>query len=306
MIFIIFLFHSKMKQKIKSKYVTDCESGVITTKIKTLEEDDDQGEMDTVFFLFLLTYTIYLSSIDLLYNNQQDKQSIGKLNLIMSNLWAFFPIMQAQGLWLKFLLMITCYYSITWHWTEIGMTLPGETSYYGILDATFSMITIISYCLSWIPKFKSNLLSFKCIKSNFFRKNCIGNPKETGEWRCRITKNLILNIFICTCFGIILYKTRGAEGTYIQIVCSWTSIAIAIISALYQLLKGEMKVGKKYRKKFALWAFFGIMFGSIAFIYKMKSNNEDENSLFNHSIWHTYVMSCAYSFSRASEYLEIY
>ena len=31
----------------------------------TLEEDEDQGEMDTVFFLSLFSYTIYLASIDL-------------------------------------------------------------------------------------------------------------------------------------------------------------------------------------------------------------------------------------------------
>ena len=66
----------------------------------TLEEDEDQGEMDTVFFLSLFSYTIYLASIDLLYN-KEDKSDVGKFNLIMSNLWAFFPIMQAQGLWLK-------------------------------------------------------------------------------------------------------------------------------------------------------------------------------------------------------------
>lgn len=65
----------------------------------TLEEDEDQGEMDTVFFLSLFSYTIYLASIDLLYSNKEDKSNVGKFNLIMSNLWAFFPVMQAQGLW---------------------------------------------------------------------------------------------------------------------------------------------------------------------------------------------------------------
>ena len=55
----------------------------------TLEEDEDQGEMDTVFFLSLFSYTIYLASIDLLYSNKEDKNNIGKFNLIMSNLWAF-------------------------------------------------------------------------------------------------------------------------------------------------------------------------------------------------------------------------
>ena len=80
----------------------------------TLGEDEDQGEMDTVFFLSLFIYTIYLSSIDLIYTDKKDKSDIGKFNLIMSNLWAFFPVMQAQGLWLKILLIMTCYCSMSW------------------------------------------------------------------------------------------------------------------------------------------------------------------------------------------------
>lgn len=278
----------------------------IENQHKTLEEDEDQGEMDTVFFLSLFIYTIYLSSIDILYPDAEDKQSVGKLNLIMSNLWAFFPVMQAQGLWLKFLLTMTCYYSITWHWTNIGMSLPGNTSYYAILDAIFSIVTIISYCLSWLPKIKTKLPTLEQEKSHCFYRNCVGKPKETSEWRCRWTPNLVLNISISTFFGVLLYTTRGAEGSMIQIICCWTFITIAILLALYQLSRGDMKVGKKYRNKFIFWVLIGVVFGCVSFIYKMKSDNQDENSLFNHSVWHTYVMSCAYSFSRASEYLEIY
>ena len=39
----------------------------------TLGEDEDQGEMDTVFFLSLFIYTIYLSSIDLIYTDKKIK-----------------------------------------------------------------------------------------------------------------------------------------------------------------------------------------------------------------------------------------
>ena len=270
---------------------------------KTLKEDEDQGEMDIIFFVFLFSYTIYLSCIDFLYQDKNDKNSISKFHLIMSNLWAFFPIMQAQGLWLKILLILTCYFSITWHWTNIGLSLPNDTSFYRIFDAVFSIITIISYSLSWIPKCKQKQLKYK---NNYWTNHCLGQPKETSEWRCRWTFNLVFNIITCIIFGVILYTTDGASGYYVQLICCWVFISIAVISALYQLFKGDMTIGKKYRKNFIFWAFLGISFGCISFIYKMKSDNLDENSLLNHSVWHTYVMSCAYSFSRASEYLEIY
>ena len=100
--------------------------------LSALKEDEDQGEMDIIFFVFLFSYTIYLSCIDFLYQDKNDKNSISKFHLIMSNLWAFFPIMQAQGLWLKILLILTCYFSITWHWTNIGLSLPNDTSFYRI------------------------------------------------------------------------------------------------------------------------------------------------------------------------------
>ena len=270
----------------------------------TLEEDEDQGEMDTVFFLSLFSYTIYLTSIDLLYPDKEDKKNIGKFNLIVSNLWSFFPIMQGQGLWLKALLVLSCYYSVVWHWFNIGLSLPGEKDNYRMLDAVFSILTIISYSLSWLPKcYRQNQ---KEIRNDFLHKHFLGPPRETSEWRCRLTINLFINIFTCILIGSILYVSNGAEGTGIQIICCWSFITIAVLSALYQLFRGDMTIGNTYRKKFVFWVSIGVIFGSISFVYKTKSDTKDENSFFNHSVWHTYVFSCAYSFSRASEYLEIY
>ena len=246
----------------------------------TLEEDEDQGEMDTVFFLSLFSYTIYLASIDLLYSNKEDKNNIGKFNLIMSNLWAFFPVMQSQGLWLKSLLILTCYYSMSWHWFDIGFSLPGGKDKYRILDAVFSIVTIISYSLSWIPKCGQNK-QLK-LKNDFWHKHFLGPPRETSEWRCRLTPHLFINIFACIVIGSILYVSNGAEGSEIQIICCWSFITIAIFSAVYQLFRGDMSVGNKYRKNFAFWVFIGVIFGAVSFIYKTKSNNGDENSFFNH------------------------
>ena len=268
----------------------------------TLGEDEDQGEMDTVFFLSLFIYTIYLSSIDLIYTDKKDKSDIGKFNLIMSNLWAFFPVMQAQGLWLKILLIMTCYCSMSWHWFNIGFALPGNKDMYRIFDAIFSILTIISYSLSWIPKCYKKNRDTK-LKNDFWHKHFLGPPRETSEWRCRLTPHLFINIFTCILMGSILYVSNETE---IQIICCWGFITIAVLSALYQLSRGDMQIEHKYRKNFAYWVLIGVIFGAVSFVYKTKSDNTDENSFFNHSVWHTYVFSCAYSFSRASEYLEIY
>jgi hypothetical protein len=271
-----------------------------------LEEDEDQGEMDTIFFLSLFVYTIYLCCIDILFPEAKDKEAIGTLNLILSNLWAFYPIMQAQGLWLKTLLSLTCYYSILWHWSR-HFYLPGDSFSYGRRDAIFSILTIVSYCLSWLPKLATKIPSNQEEKRSCWYKNCLGRPKKTSEWRCRWTSNLVINIGISLISGAILYLNFGEDNdVMVQISICWISICIALISAMYQLMKGEMKIGMKYRNIFAFWAILGIVFGCISFVHKLKSDDKDANSNFDHSVWHVYVMSCAYSFSRASEYLEIY
>jgi hypothetical protein len=304
---LIFLnYFKKKKYEKKVNPVIETSNDLEMNSKITLDEDEDQGEMDIVFCVFLFSYTIYLASIDLLYSDGKDKSDVGKFNLIMSNLWAFFPVMQAQGLWLKLLLIITCYYSISWHWFDIGFSLPGDKDMYRILDGVFSILTIISYSLSWIPKCKKNKDNENKTKNNFWNKHFLGPPRETSEWRCRLTLHLFINIFTCILIGSILYVSNGKEGSEIQIICCWCFITIAILSALYQLFKGDMSIGNKYRKNFACWVLVGVIFGAVSFIYKTKSDNSDENSFFNHSVWHTYVFSCAYSFSRASEYLEIY
>lgn len=272
---------------------------------KTLEEDEDQGEMDTIFFLSLFVYSLYLFSINILYPDSEEKDSVGKFNLVMSNLWAFYPIMQAQGLWLKFLLIATTYYSICWHWTNVGMKLPGDVDHYRVWDALFSVCIIVSYSLTWLPKLKTYEPTPEQNKTCWYH-NCRGKPKETSEWRCRWTTSLLINMFITIIIGALIYTTDAVSGYSTQISVCWIFISFAFITAIYQLIRGDMKVGKKNRMKFAFWAFIGIVFGCISFSCKMTSNVFDSNSNIYHSGWHAYVFSCAYSFSRASEYLEIY
>ena len=277
-------------------------------KKTTLEEDEDQGEMDTVFFIGLFIFTVVQVCIDWWWPNKQDKIAIGKFDIIMSNLWAFFPIMQAQGLFLKSLLIGTCWYSILWHWTAAGFDLPGNHDIYGALDAMFSVNIIIAYAISWLPKIKTKKPTIEEEKQSCWYKNCRGPPKETSEWRCRWTPNLVLNVLICTILGIIhSYEWPWYIGSVDMTITScWVSIAFAMFVALYQLFKGNMTVGKKYRVNFIFWAIIGILFGIISFIFKLKSNTESINSNIQHSLWHAYVMSCAYCMSRGQEYLEIY
>ena len=50
----------------------------------TLEEDDNQGEMDVIFFVSLVTYTIYLCLIDIIYPDPVHLKQVGDFNLVMS------------------------------------------------------------------------------------------------------------------------------------------------------------------------------------------------------------------------------
>jgi len=263
---------------------------------KTLKEDEDQGEMDVVFFLSTTLYASYLLSIDWLYD-EKDATAVNRFHMIISNVWSFYPIVQAQGLWLKSLLLLTGYFSLVWHWTyDLGNELPSDTDFYGKGDMLLSIVTIISYCLSWVPKIKVT----EPTKTGWFYNNCLGKPKETSEWRCRWTMNLMINMVICIVFGAILYITSDSDDSQkVQILLCWIFITIALISALFQLWKGDIRVGK-YRYKFIFFVVFGTLFGTIAFVFKMK---ETMNA---HCLWHVFVMSCAYCFSRGSEYIEIY
>lgn len=269
----------------------------------TLEEDDNQGEMDVIFFVSLVTYTIYLCLIDIIYPDPVHLKQVGDFNLVMSNLWAFFPVMQAQGLWLKGLLIGTMYYSICWHWTNVGMDLPHGKDYYRKFDAIFSVCIILAYALSWFPDCKYYQPTKKQERKYCWYRNCRGRPRETAEWRCRWTPRLIFIVFSCICVGTFMYYDNNMN---VRLFVSWTSIALALILSLFQLYLKKMSVSRKNRIKFAVWAAIGVVFGCIGFAYKMKSNENDKYKYFNHSVWHAYVMSCAYSFSRASEYLEIY
>lgn len=255
----------------------------------TLEEDDDQGEMDVAFGISVVSYSIFILCRRYIFYGE-DYEHIGKFVLVMTNMFAFFPIMQAQGLWLKLLLITTCFSSIMWHWTEIGMSMPGDDKIYGKVDACFSIMSIVSYCIQWIPIPPPPETESK----DFFTRNFLGRAKQTAEWRCRLTPALCINILITVASGVV-----STLFNHYTIFIALFFVVVAVALSLYHLILGVMSVGATYRKNFAIWAICGIVFGASAFIFK---NMEDH--LYCHSLWHTYVFASAYSFSRANEYLE--
>lgn len=268
-----------------------------------LDEDDDQNEMDTIFTIGNISYTtfILLCLNNVIYPIAEDKENVGKFHLIMSNLWAFFPIMQAQGLWLKSLLAMTCYFSMTWHWYNIGHELPMGREYYRRLDIVFSVMSIVSYSMSWIPLYKTKIYSKSQERKSCCIKYCCGMPKQTAEWRCRWTYRLGLNILICIIVGAIIWQS---EQHVIEICL--VSIIVAFTFAMWQLTRGIMKVGSKHRIKFFLWASSGVGFGCIAFASKINDEKSLDvgNQMFWHALWHTYIFGSAFCISRASEYLQ--
>lgn len=264
-----------------------------------LKQDDDQMNLDAIFFVSMFLYAFYITLIPWIYN-EKDTISVNKFHLLISNCFALFPILQAQGLFLKLLLICTAYFSMVWHWTsDIGLDLPHDDKLYGKGDTILSILTIISYCLAWIPKFKvyqPTNEEKKKIWYKYFR----GDPIQTSEWRCRFTLNLMLNIFVCFLFGILLYMTSDNENAQdIQITICYAFIFIALFSGLYQLHKKSLEIGMKKKKYFAFWLSVGVLFGIFAFLKKVQ------NTLNSHIFWHILVFSAAYSFSRASEYLQI-
>ena len=94
---------------------------LLTMKVypDTVVEDDDQYEIDGVFGMFLILYTVYLATLRYMYDGE-DFVAVSKFNILFSNLFSFFPIYQAQGLFLKCVLLGTLYYSLCYHFVEGG------------------------------------------------------------------------------------------------------------------------------------------------------------------------------------------
>ena len=82
----------------------DCECGKkynYPASKKVLDEDEDQGEMDMIFWGGLIIYTILQCFMSSLYPDDKDYEAIGKFNIVMTNLWAFFSYHASTGFIIK-------------------------------------------------------------------------------------------------------------------------------------------------------------------------------------------------------------
>lgn len=305
----------KYRVRIYPEEMFDCESAegnniIISKPDRMVELDKNQGEMDMIFWAALVIFLCVQGTLRTIYPEAKDYIAVGKFDIIMSNLWAFFPIAQSQGLLLKVLLICTCWYSFLWHWVLVGFAMPGNSNTYGSLDTMFSALVIQTYAFSWFPKFKTfkPTLEDEKARCGWWYKSCRGHPKHASEWRCRWTPNMVLNLGSCIIMGIIylLNWPCFVYGISIEVYICVLSIILAFLLAIWHLMRGNMQVGRKYRKNFIFWTVVGIPLGIVAYVYKIKSNNKDIDSNVNHSVWHACIFSCAYCLSRAQEYLEIY
>ena len=114
-------------------------------KTVVLKEDDDQNDLDSIFFVSLFLYSVYVTLIPMIYD-EKDAIAVNNFHLIISNFFGIFAVLQAQGMWLKSLLMMTVYFSMVWHWTsDLNLPLPHDEKLYGRGDSILSILTIISY-----------------------------------------------------------------------------------------------------------------------------------------------------------------
>lgn len=262
---------------------------VLPTDVKTLEEDDDQNETDVVFLFCIILYTSFIFSRHHLFEGE-DYNNVGKFVLIVSNLFCVFPIVQAQGIWMKVLLFCTALSSIMWHWFEIGLTLPGDPVMYGIVDRCLSVMSIASYCMQWLP------IPYHKTKRKDCLRHWLGPPQETAEWRCRFTVKLIVNMMITCGVGLLVYQNEN-----IATPLGVGLIVFIVLLSLGYIASGTMTIPKKFKIKFIVCVLCGTVFGLAAF----RFNKAEESHLYNHSLWHAYIHSSAYCFSRALEYLEL-
>ena len=124
--------------------------------------------------------------------------------------------------------------SIMWHWIEVGQHLPGKSDMYGQLDRCFSVMSIASYSMQWLP-----IPVRKVEPDTFWKRNFMGKPRETAEWRCRFTISLFVNMIVSIGAGYMVYKDDSTAS-----FAGIGTIAVALCLSVYHLCIGEMSVGK--------------------------------------------------------------
>lgn len=247
--------------------------------------------VDWSISILVIIYVIYQFLLN--NNTTEERLEIGKIEIIFTNLFAIFVIIIAKGLWIKLLLLCTMVASIGWHLYGVGWIHLGDRKAWGRWDNVFSCMVIVAYAMTWIPNIAGP-----------FKKTL---PKSTDEWWFRPSLKIIINIVLTIAVGIIVAFTYGQyKITIFNVKFSWgdllafSFIGIALFLAIFFII-----IPKKLTEipTFVFWASTGIISGASAYLLKRNDVDSDWADIY-HSIWHVAIFYSAYSFSRASDYVQ--
>ena len=247
--------------------------------------------VDWSISILVVIYVIYQFLLN--NNTTEERLEIGKIEIIFTNLFAIFVIIIAKGLWIKLLLLCTMVASIGWHLYGVGWVHLGDKKIWGRWDNVFSCMVIVAYAMTWIPNIAGP-----------FKKTL---PKSTDEWWFRPSLKIIINIVLTIAVGVVVAITyREYKITIFNVKFSWgdllafSFIGIALFLAIFFII-----IPKKLTEipTFVFWASTGIISGASAYLLKRNDVESDWADIY-HSIWHVAIFYSAYSFSRASDYVQ--
>ena len=276
------------------------DNNIPIVKAKIVNEDDYVSGpnppeytiyVDWSISILAIIYTIYQFLIS--DNTITERYEIGKIEIIFSNFFAIFVIIIAKGIWIKTLLLCTMVSSIGWHLYGVGWVHLGDRKAWGRWDNIFSCMVIVAYAMTWIPNIAGP-----------FKKTL---PKSTDEWLFRPSLKIIINIVLTIAVGIVVGITYGERSiSILNVNFSWgdflafSFIGIAFILAVFFIIipgkLTEIPI-------FIFWATLGILSGLMAYLLKREDVNKDWVDIY-HSLWHVAIFYSAYSFSRASDYVQ--
>lgn len=259
--------------------------------------------LDIIVLCVTLAILVFLNySILQWKDNQID--SVSKNVVILTNFWAIFPIIVANGIWIKSLLIASMLTSFWAHMQWSGVLIPGKEP--GKWDNVFATTVIVAYAFTWWPDRWSIFLPED--------KHCLfftGRSNKTTTFNCKLSTKLLLNIVISTITAIFIYIYYDESPTIIKInhmkmtlqdVIPLFAIIAAIGFGLIYICDDEKHIGNKNKPYFIVFFILGTASGIYGYMSK-RMNTKYENVL--HSQWHVLMFTSAYCFSRASSYIQI-
>lgn len=276
----------------------------------TIDMEISIYSIDILVFPLALLAFIYLN-INIYYWSTPFQKDFQKLMVIITNGFGIFPVIIADGIFLKFMIlgaMITSFWAhINWE----NFSIPGFEDNPGKWDNAFSASVIIAYCCSFFP----DRWFSKCFENN--KRKPRGIDYITRPWHtnsCSLplnTKTLCQVVCTTISFFIILlnYETNptifsiGDVGFKVgDILCIGFAVFAIIVGLLYVCNTPDHLTN---RTKFEIFISLGIGLA----IYAIISKKAGENSKLPeavHSVWHICIFVAAYCISRAHSYIKMY